>query len=214
MAEKYLIGDLYPVEVDGSDWPVGLPASERPSLMAIVLEVLEERAPLSNVTLYRVVQGHPEIASRCPTYARAALFDFAYACLVRACRAVDAEPHWHAPKRYAVNDRERVDLDAYAVRIGRRWRSALQRAWDGVEDPSATGATPRLMRLKDATYFGLEGLAKYKTTTADVTKVLTECQRASDDMCRVMGGSTKVNPDLAHERVQRMASKAAREDDN
>ncbi len=98
MAEHSRIGNLYDVETDIADWPKGLPEVERPLLTAIVLDVLRKFGPLGTHDLYRRVSDHADVGT-CPTFRKAAVYDFLYGCVVRAARAGDCEQRWHAPAK-------------------------------------------------------------------------------------------------------------------
>lgn len=97
MAEHFHISELYDIATDGTDWPKDLPAEERTVLARWVHEELTAHPPgftmymLYNRLRYRA-EKEPQLV---PYWGRAALFDFLYACVMRAARDVDeAEQRW------------------------------------------------------------------------------------------------------------------------
>lgn len=95
MASVYLIRDIYGMETDAEDWPVGLPSVERDALMEIVRETITACAPLLTYELYQRVSASAETDVRCVVFNKGALLDWRYACVVRAARATGAEQRWH-----------------------------------------------------------------------------------------------------------------------
>lgn len=99
MGERNLIRDIYSVETDGTDWPVGLPDNEKMILSRAVLDVLDACVPLTTYDLYRRVRDHAMVVAEAPTFKRATLLDWLYACVVRAARVADCEQRWHPPTK-------------------------------------------------------------------------------------------------------------------
>lgn len=90
------------VETDGLDWPKGLSLEERGALVDLTREALarfgEKGASLNSIE--RMVdalnnQRHP---APVPIFRKACMWDYRYACVERALRAIDAEQRWHAKK--------------------------------------------------------------------------------------------------------------------
>ena len=89
------------IETDGHDWPTDLPTEEREPLIEMVRRVLDTgNAKKYGMSLSDVERQATYAAERdfhkVPTFRRAALWDFRYACIERALRACDAEQRWHA----------------------------------------------------------------------------------------------------------------------
>lgn len=88
------------IETDATDWPSGFPKEEREPLTDMVRAVLVNRFDGRGGTLLDIERQVTYAAERdfhkVPTFRRAALWDFRYACIERALRACDAEQRWHA----------------------------------------------------------------------------------------------------------------------
>lgn len=97
MAERVLIRDIYNVETDETDWPSGLGPSEKECLQRVVLEILRACPSLCTYELYQRVRRHRDVPEGAPTFRKAALLDWLYACVVRAARGAGCEQRWHAP---------------------------------------------------------------------------------------------------------------------
>ena len=87
------------IETDGHGWPTGLPTEEREPLIEMVKAALA-RFGAKGGSLVDIERQVTYAAERdfhkVPTFRRAALWDFRYACIERALRACDAEQRWHA----------------------------------------------------------------------------------------------------------------------
>lgn len=94
------IGQKYHVETSDTDWPKSLTMEERAGLVTLVREALA-RFGARGAGLYEIERmvssvndtKHP---APIPIFRKAALWDFRYACVERALRAIDAEARWHA----------------------------------------------------------------------------------------------------------------------
>ena len=93
-----MIRQKYNVETDITDWPIGLPEDQREVLLVFVAEALarfgEKGAHLT--VIERMVDTMAEWRDGLPIFRTAAAWDFRYACVERALRAIDAEQRWHA----------------------------------------------------------------------------------------------------------------------
>jgi hypothetical protein len=100
MAAAETIGQKYHVETSDTDWPKSLTMEERAGLVTLTREALA-RFGAKGAGLYEIERmvsavndtKHP---APIPIFRKAALWDFRYACIERALRAIDAEPRWHA----------------------------------------------------------------------------------------------------------------------
>lgn len=88
-----LIAQLFNVRTDAADWPVDLPEGERPILTDAVRAVIGLDGILSTMELDRILDSRLS-AAQCPTFLRAALWDFRFACIARACRAANLSERW------------------------------------------------------------------------------------------------------------------------
>lgn len=95
------LSQKYHVETDAKDWPTSLPEAEREALTEVVRAILA-RFGEKGVCLYDIERqatyAAEKMADRLTTFAKAALWDFRYACIERALRAVAAEQRWHGMK--------------------------------------------------------------------------------------------------------------------
>lgn len=100
MGAAETIGQKYHVETSDTDWPKSLTMEERAGLVTLTREALA-RFGARGAGLYEIERmvsavndtKHP---APIPIFRKAALWDFRYACVERALRAIDAEQRWHA----------------------------------------------------------------------------------------------------------------------
>ena len=155
MAEATSIRELYCVEVDARDWPLGLPDDEKKELEKIVIEVLREHGPMHMYMLYHVV-GMEKYRVRLPVWGKCALLDWLYGCLARACRAADAEQHWMLPPEHPAMVGVRGSLDsgssaascaAVGKLMGMRHTTGLKTSMRAMQE-TETSAMARVLALR------------------------------------------------------------------